>query len=398
LNVLYLRLDFWFGLKAGGSLTHTLGVVRALHDLGHRVAVLSSDALPTEMGLDVTVVSPARTLRLPVVRAVGPFFYNWQALGAGRRLARELPVDLIYQRHASLGLAGVWLGRELRRPLVLEVNNLVTPWARQMGERRVPGFEALAGYAERRALRGARVLSAVSSVVRDQLIATGLPPNRIVVNPNGVDASSFRPDVDGEPVRRRLGLSGRRVVGFVSTFGRWHGVEELAMAAARVSAQRPDVAFLFVGDGLLRERAERILREAGASTAVTFTGLVPHDEAPAYLAACDVLVSPHGKPPSGRFIGSPTKLFEYMAMGRGIVASALDQIGEVLHHDRTALLVPPGDVEALTAAIAQLVADPGLRRRLGAAARAAVVERFTWRHNVERILSTLDGAAAAGTA
>ena len=77
-----------------------------------------------------------------------------------------------------------------------------------------------------------------------------------------------------------------------------------------------------------------------------FTGSLPSDKVAEYLDASDILVSPHIPMPDGsRFFGSPTKLFEYMAMGKAIVASRLEQLAEVLEHDRTAWLVTPGNVE-----------------------------------------------------
>ncbi len=109
-----------------------------------------------------------------------------------------------------------------------------------------------------------------------------------------------------------------------------------------------------------------------------------------HLAAMDVLVSPHVPNSDGsRFFGSPTKLFEYMATGRGIVASRLEQIGEVLEHERTALLVPPADETALAAAILRLVDDRDLSARLGASARRRVLERHTWEAHGRRLLDRL---------
>jgi glycosyltransferase involved in cell wall biosynthesis len=108
---------------------------------------------------------------------------------------------------------------------------------------------------------------------------------------------------------------------------------------------------------------------------------------PSYLSACDVLVSPHGKQADGgEFFGSPTKLYEYMAVGRPIVASDLGQIAEVLTDGESALLVPPDDPRALAGAIVRLVDDSCLRLRLGNAARAAAEARHTWRHNAQRVL------------
>jgi glycosyltransferase involved in cell wall biosynthesis len=96
-----------------------------------------------------------------------------------------------------------------------------------------------------------------------------------------------------------------------------------------------------------------------------------------------------GNPDGSPFFGSPTKLFEYMAMGKGIVASDLDQIGEILTHGTTAWLVKPGDPEALAAGILTLGGDPGLRRVLGEAARAEVLAHHTWTAHVHRILQRM---------
>ena len=105
------------------------------------------------------------------------------------------------------------------------------------------------------------------------------------------------------------------------------------------------------------------------------------------MASCDIVVSPHA--PVEGFVGSPMKIFEYMASGRAIVASRLEQIGEVLEHERTAILVEPGDVTELAKALGRLADDPELRQRLGRAAQAAARERHTWRRRMEALLDRL---------
>jgi glycosyltransferase involved in cell wall biosynthesis len=92
-------------------------------------------------------------------------------------------------------------------------------------------------------------------------------------------------------------------VGFIGTFGEWHGTGALAEALPRVVKERADAHFLLIGDGPLRARMEDALREAGVAQRVTFTGMVAREQAPLCLAACDVLSRPHR---AGRFIGSPT--------------------------------------------------------------------------------------------
>jgi glycosyltransferase involved in cell wall biosynthesis len=111
---------------------------------------------------------------------------------------------------------------------------------------------------------------------------------------------------------------------------------------------------------------------------------------PGYLAAADILVSPHA--PVAGFIGSPIKIFEYMASGRAIVASRLAQIAEILEHEHTALLTEPGSAADLCEALRRLVDDSSLRARLGAAARDQARSRHTWDSRLDDALR-FDGEA-----
>jgi glycosyltransferase involved in cell wall biosynthesis len=238
----------------------------------------------------------------------------------------------------------------------------------------------------------------VSSALRDELVARGIPEDKILVNPNGVDPDVYSPQVDGSSVRRRFGLADKTVVGFIGTFGRWHGVEVLARAFASVLQQAPEyrsrLRLLLVGDGVCMPQVRRILEESGALSCCTLPGTVPQQEGPAYLAACDILVSPHVPNPDGStFFGSPTKLFEYMAMAKPVVASRLGQIAEVLRHDETAWLVTPGQSEDLACGLREMVDNPDRRRRLGQAARAQILARHTWRHHTQRIVDKLQELA-----
>ncbi|MEE9471320.1 MAG: glycosyltransferase family 4 protein, partial [Gemmatimonadota bacterium] len=305
------------------------------------------------------------------------------------------PADLIYQRFDAGNHAGVALSRRFGIPFVLEYNGsevwIADHWAQPLGWRSIfVGLEEIN-------LRHADLIVVVSEALRAQLVERGVTPERIVVRPNGVDPERYRPDLDGSAVRRRHGLEGRTVIGFIGTFGLWHGATVLARAAVRLLRERPDVRFLVVGAGAQRGEAEAIFAAAGLRDAAVFTGLVPQEEGPEHLAAMDVLAAPHVANADGTpFFGSPTKLFEYMAMGRGIVASRLDQIGTVLEDDRTALLTDPGDEGSLASALTRLVDDPDLRERLGAGARRRALEKHTWAAHVEGIIEALKGRGIVG--
>jgi len=309
----------------------------------------------------------------------------------GRRsstlLAAE-PPDFVYQRYSVLNYSGAQVASRLRCPFVLEYNGSEVWIARNWSTPLI--FEGLAERIERANLLRADLVVVVSRALRDEVMARGVPPERVLVNPNAVDPDRYYPGIDGNPVRRRLGLEGKLVIGFIGTFGPWHGAEVLARAVRPVTARLPEAHFLLIGDGSGMPTVQRIVGADGVRAHVTFAGLVPQEEAPAYLAACDILASPHvGNPDGSPFFGSPTKLFEYMAMGRGIVASDLDQIGEILSHGKTAWLLKPGDPDDLASGILMLARDPELRRALGEAARAEAVVKHTWKTHVEHILEKM---------
>jgi glycosyltransferase involved in cell wall biosynthesis len=390
-RVLYLRSQLWLGLEGGGSVAHTAGVIGGLQQLGVDVQVVSSDHLPG-VAAPIAIVPP-ETWFDGKLREVEELVYNFAFFFAALNAARRTRPHAIYQRHTGFNCSGAVLSRLLGVPLVLEFNSSELWKGRFWGgltHRRI------AALVERINLRAADVVVVVSRVLRDQLLAQGVLADKILVNANAVNPQLFRPDVDAATLRNELGWdSSVVVVGFSGTFGLWHGIPTLAEVLPRVVAARPNVQWLLIGDGPLRHLVDEAICEHGLGDRVRLPGLVPHAEMPAYLAACDVLVSPHGRQADGgEFFGSPTKLFEYMAAGRPIVASAVGQIAETLQNDETALLVPPDDTTALCQAIVRLVDDPDLRKHLAEAAQRSAEEHHTWRQNAERLLGRFRAEAA----
>jgi glycosyltransferase involved in cell wall biosynthesis/SAM-dependent methyltransferase len=385
-RVAYLRANLWQESAAGGSVAHTAGVLGGFAAAGLQVTYLGTAEFPPARRLGARLVTvPPQGLRL---RNLPDFPFVAYSRHFARRCLAALagePPAFVYQRYSLLNTSGAEIARRLDRPFILEYNGSEIWVARNWSTPLM--LEGLASRIERANLAAADLVVVVSRPLRDQVVDRGIPPERVLVNPNGVDPDVYHPAVDGGPVRSRLGLEGKLIVGFIGTFGPWHGAEILAHAVKEIAARCPAIHVLFLGDGSGMPRVRAILAEAGVLDRVTLTGLVPQDEAPGYLAACDILASPHVPNPDGSpFFGSPTKLFEYMAMGRGIVASDLEQIGELLAHERTAWLVPPGDPAALAAGILRLAEEPGLRQRLGAAARREAVAHHTWRAHVARML------------
>jgi len=383
LRVVYLRSTPGPGTQAGGAASHIKGVVEGLETLGAEVQIISNDLIA---GLNFP---GERFKMIPPEpgggsRALFDIHNNLVFTRGAVPLVEHLRPDFIYQRYARFSWAGVVAALQTKRPLLLEYNGSEV-WVGKHWDR-VGSLDLLERY-ERLNLDAAARIFVVSEVERRNLEARGVDPKKIVVNPNGVDVESFRPGVGGAEARRELGIHDDEVVaGFVGTFGPWHGVEKLAAAIKSMPSDLA-VRFLLVGSGSLHAEVEKQLESDVLTGRVIFTGAVGHDRVPKLLDACDILVAPHVPLADGsEFFGSPTKIFEYMAMGKGIVASRLGQIGEVLVDRETALLVEPGDVEQLANAIVELVQLKSLRERIGLRAREVAEREHTWTHNARRVL------------
>jgi glycosyltransferase involved in cell wall biosynthesis len=388
---IYLRTDLSFGIVSGGSVGHIGGVLNNLDAFFAKPLFITSDPIPG-VRADLPQIHVQAENRFFDFRELPALHYNRTLR---RRLEGGLPVEkpaFLYHRYCLNNYMGPWLARRYGIRFVLEFNGSEVWVGRNWGK--PLAYEALSQRIERLNLSAADLVVVVSQALKDTLVREGVDPEKILVNPNGVDESRYSPEVSGAAVRARLGLEGKLVAGFIGTFGQWHGAEMLAEAFGRLLAARPDLhdrlRLLMIGDGLMMPQVKRALARHGIGDGAVLTGLIPQSEGPAHLAACDILVSPHVPNADGTpFFGSPTKLFEYMAMGKGIVASDLDQIGEVLSHDRTAWMVKPGDADSLAQGILVLAEDQARRDRLGRAAREEAVAHHTWREHTRKIVARL---------
>jgi len=407
MKILYLSTDLGIDPAGqGGGSIHIRSFIRALADQGHQVTLVCSAAtddrtIDANLGAAVRLVPLARWNRAlarglrkisrlagrpirghaDIVRAL----HNFRFALIARAAARELQPDFIYERYSLWGMSGLWLARKLGIPLVLEVN---APLVYEQQRYRVGvTCPPLARWVERHVWHGANFMTAVSESLRGQMQRSGVDPRRIQVLPNAVDPRLFHGNSSGRALREHLKLDGHFTVGFVGTFRPWHGVDLLLTTFQDLNRIDPKTHLLLVGDGPLRCRFEKQVRNAGLEKAVTFAGRIAHQDVPKYMAAMDVTVAPY--PALDEFYYSPIKLFEYMAAGRPVVASRVGQVAEILVDGETGLLFKPGDSAELLRCLLQVRTDPILGHELGRRASAACTE-YTWTRNVARIIDWVE--------
>lgn len=241
-----------------------------------------------------------------------------------------------------------------------------------------PKLGILAGIATHPGCRG---LVTTTEPLRELYVEHNVPSHRILVWPNAVDLDRFEVAA-GAPDRIRPNLPFRRDATLVVYSGGLYEKKGIrtVLDAARLA---PEADFLLVGGW--PQDVGRWEAEYPGLANVHFQGFVNNAELGTWLAAADILVLPaSGLDPDAAHT-SPLKLFEYMASGRPIVASAVPALASVLTDERDALLVPPDDAPALAAAVRRIQDDPALAARLAATSRARAGD-FTWDKRVEAIL------------
>jgi len=372
-----------------GQAVHIEELIAALKRRGHAIALVAPPAAAEQdFGADAGFVDTLKRLLPKPVYEILELGYSVVAYRRLARAFRQVRPDAFYERYNLYLLAGVWLRRRRGIPMILEVN---APLMLERQNNNGLGLPWLARWVERATWRGADVVAPVTDALADHVRRAGVPEDRIVVIPNGIDPQHFGPHVDGTPVRVRHGLQGRLVLGFTGFMRPWHGLDRVIRFLA-IHGEAANLHALLVGDGPARPELERLAADLGVTGRVTFTGIVDRDAIAAHVAAFDVALQPDVTD-----YASPLKLFEYMGLAKAIVAPARRNIREVLTDGANALLFEPDREGSFEEALARMVADPALRARLGAAALRTVQDRrLTWDGNAERVETLFRRLGAKG--
>jgi glycosyltransferase involved in cell wall biosynthesis len=378
MRILYVATDQKVPGATGGSV-HVLEVARGLAARGHEVhAVVAADGGPAreeEAGVVWHRVSWQPRHRL----------FRFRARPAVEAIASEVRPAVIMERYYNFGGEGIATAARLGVPSLLEVNSPVVDHARSVKGALDAALivRPLRRYRESLCRRAAALVAPIPEIVPEFARA------KTVTVTWGANVEAFSPERRRDEVRRALGIpEGAVAVVFTGSFRRWHGVHVLEDAARRLRG-RADLFFVLVGGRT---------QGPGEGYRGRRLGTRPYAEMPSLVASADIGVAPYDPARLAQltlgFYWSPLKIFEYMASGLPTVTIPRPPLTEIVREGHEGLHSREGDASALAEAIVRLADDEPARRRMGASARARVVERYSWARHCEQLEGVLARIAA----
>jgi glycosyltransferase involved in cell wall biosynthesis len=393
-RILYLA-DIRFPLERANGI-QSMETCHALAARGHEVTLVVRPDTHTPPRDPFAFYGLPRIpeLRIEVAPTAGPASsrrIGYLTFAIGRALGRTRQ-DLIFTRDLGLAALLLRIPASLRAPVVYEAHGIADDVAAALPSLLTGANAASPAKLRRLARREAHVWKGADGYVtiteglKRELERRFASRSRIAVAPDGTnvanDAETRRPAF-AKATADKPTPDPLFTIGYAGHLYPWKGVDLVIQAVAAL----PDTRGLIIG-GHEKEadlaRVKGLATQLNCASRITFTGLIPPADVAARLREADVVTLPNPRSAISSEFTSPLKLFEYMASGRPIVASDLPSLREVLRHDENALLVEPGNPQALVAGIQRIKDDAPLGPRLAAQARADVAQ-FTWARRAERL-------------
>jgi PEP-CTERM/exosortase A-associated glycosyltransferase len=338
---------------------------------------------------------PSRLDLLPGLR------YMREMTATARRLADLLDSfrpDVVHAHSPVLNaLPAMRVARRRAIPVVYELRALWEDAAVDHGTMRAGSARYRASRAlETYALRRVDHITTICDGLRNEIVARGIPPERITVIPNAVDVATFSIGSQrDELLRKRLGLEESTIVGFAGSFYAYEGLDLLVDALSQLLSRGHDVRALLVGGGPQEQALRARVATRGLIDRVVFTGRIPHADVQRHYDLIDVLAYPRYRMRLTELV-TPLKPLEAMAQGRMLVASDVGGHRELIRDGETGFLFAAGDVSALTSAIERVLAARGSWPAIAKRARRFVETERNWTGSVARYASAYGAAVARG--
>lgn len=301
---------------------------------------------------------------------------DFSALYRIRHFAKVGQFDVIHTHGYKADIYGFLASRLTSIPIMATAHN----WT---GKSEVP---SIYNRLDRLALRWFRRIAAVSDGVAEMLRASGVATQRIVRISNGVDLAPFK-SIPGKTANRAD--KGKVVVGMIGRLVKEKGVHHFLRAVAEVRQSCPDTKFLVIGDGPERESLKKLAHDLGIEATVVFLGHC--SDMPAKYASLDICVLP------SLLEGMPMTVLEALAAGMPVIATAVGEIPRMVDTDVNGLLVSPGNVAELAAAMKRLICNPTLRLQMGEDGRNKARLFFSAERMAESYIDVYHSILGSGT-
>ncbi|MDA1053964.1 MAG: glycosyltransferase family 4 protein [Planctomycetota bacterium] len=373
----------------GGAQENTLFTCEDLvREHGDDVLLITGPAIGPEGDL----LTQGRGLEFPVAyvpslrRAIQPW-RDLQSYVAIKRILRGFEPDVVHTHSAKGGMLGRLAANALNVPAVVHTVH-GAPFHPYQGR----GARELFRHCEKIAARRCHRLLSVADAMTDLMVNANVAPREMFTTIySGMDVEPFlHANEHRERVRAELGFTPEQVVvGKIARLFHLKGHKYVVAAAAQAVKTCPNLRFLFVGDGVLRESLDEMISEAGLEEHVVFTGLVPPSQIPELVGAMDVLV--HASLREGLARALPQSLIA----GKPVISYDIDGAREVVISGETGFLLKPMSIEPMSEAMVLLANDADLRIRLGTEGQKRFTEQFRHQHMTAQIRRVYEELLAA---
>ena len=360
-------------------------LAQSLKSMGHEVTVAYLESIWRKLP-DKIQLRDVPDDGIPYIRLLPRGRHMWKNFLTIKKLAESADIIHFQKCFASTALPALWIASILDKPVHYDWDDYEEEILKTINDGHIGrAFRSEVALFERFLPSIVDGLSTASDAIRDLAVQRGFPAELIVKTPVGADLVQFHPDNDGTLLRSdsRYNIGNFPMVLYLGQLEGAAYVETFLQAAIKVRKSIPGAKFVVVGGGILLKKLKKYAAKLNLDEEVIFTGYIPSNEVPKFVAAADVAVACLDDYPNTR-CKSPLKIAEYMAAGKAIVASKVGEVSWMLQG--SGIIVPPGEPEPLAIGIKTFLNNPEIAKELGAQARRRAEKYFNWHWSAEQLV------------
>ncbi|MBN2030690.1 glycosyltransferase family 4 protein [bacterium] len=371
-----------------GSVCKAKEFLNGLRQLGHEIHLFWRSHRPLRKGresLERRINSPYRKMFRRYYHEPKLLLSNVKHLIEENQILKNIDPDVVITRLSLLRFSAVLLCQKMGIPFVVEIDNPPIHENHTYYGKDYLHLNCFAEYIEQKNLYYADAIFVLSNVLYDYFLQKGVPEDKMFFVPNGADPDTFFPAPKDVRLTKKWGIGDELIIGWIGSGWKW--LNNMVEMVAQILSRYRNVKFLFVGGCPDKIRLQQLSRKLKCRDHVILKGYVPHRQIPRYLSVMDIVIAPY--PEMSLWYPSPMKVFEYMASGKAVVASAVGQIEEIIQDGYNGYLFHSNDLDDLVHKVVNLIQSPDLLKKIGNNARKTILEKYTWKHHAQTIESIL---------